>query len=69
MADYPEWVTRYKEKGIYILNTNNQIIQYSISNITRKYTYNSDDTLYKYEVFSPNVNINSNTIMVDTSDL
>lgn len=58
-----------KEKGIYILNTNNQIIQYSISNITRKYTYNSDDTLYKYEVFSPNVNINSNTIMVDTSDL
>lgn len=58
-----------KEKGIYTVNTNNQIIQYSLSNLTRKYTYNSDDTLYKYEVVSSDVNINSNTVMVETTDL
>jgi hypothetical protein len=57
------------EKGIYTLNSANQIIQYSLNSIIRNYFYNTNGTIYKYEIISTNPNITTDTLMINLSDL
>lgn len=57
------------EKGVYTLDSENQIIFYSADSIIRNYKYNQNGTIYKCEISSTNPNITSNTTMINISDL
>ena len=57
------------ERGVYTLSPENKIIQYTTGNITKKYEYNSNGTIYKITGSSTDVNMLFNTVMIDTEDL